>query len=102
MQKIHRAIAACFVALCLFSACSQTPPPPALVTVPNVAGELVPQAEAALQAAGLRSESRVEGPCPGCPIVNAPPTPTVLIQTPAAGSHVAKGTVVVLTHRCVC
>ena len=102
-HRMLRAISACFVALCLLAACSQAPPPPTLITVPNVVGEPLPQAEATLQAAGLGSESRVEGPCPACPApVNAPPTPTVLKQTPAAGSHAAKGTVVVLTHYCQC
>jgi beta-lactam-binding protein with PASTA domain len=100
-----RPISSCFViALCLLTACSQTPPPPTLITVPNVVGQPVPQAEAELQAAGLGSDSRVEGPCPACPPLRPvpPPTPTVLRQALAAGSHVAKGTVVVLTYRCVC
>ena len=102
-HRMLRAISACFVALCLLAACSQAPPPPTLITVPNVVGEPLPQAEATLQAAGLGSESRVEGPCPGCPpAINPSPTPTVLRQTPAAGSHAAKGTVVVLTHECQC
>ena len=92
-----RTISACFFALCLLAACTETPPP--LITVPNVVGEPEPQAETDLKSVGLQTDVRMEPPSLACSILRpSPQTPTVVAQTPAAGSKVAAGTVIVLTR----
>ena len=101
-NEMLRTISACFVALSLLAACSQ-PPPQALVTVPDLIGKPLPQAEAELQAAGLRSDAKVGDPRLACsPIIAPSPTPAVSDQKPAPGSKVAKGTVVVLGYPYQC
>jgi hypothetical protein len=94
-----RYIIVCVVALSLLIGCSQTPSP-TLVTVPNVISRPVPQAEAELKAAGLRSAATIEGPCPACPAIFSPSIPAVHDEKPAPGSNVARGTVVVLGYFC--
>ena len=90
-NEMLRTISACFVALSLLAACSQTPPP-ALVTVPDLIGKPLPQAEAELQAAGLRSDAKVGDPRLACsPIIAPSPTPAVSDQKPAPGRKSRKG-----------
>jgi hypothetical protein len=102
-DEMPRVISACFViALCLLTACTPAPPQP-LITVPNVVGAPVPQAETELESLGLQSEIRVGPPSLACSILRpSPRTPTVLAQTPAPGNKVGTGTVIVLTRLYEC
>jgi len=100
-KEMVRSITVCVVALALLIGCNQTPSP-TLVTVPNLIGTSVPQAEAELKGTGLRSDATMEGPCPACPGIFSPPVPAVSEEKPSPGTNVAQGTVVVLGYPCEC
>jgi beta-lactam-binding protein with PASTA domain len=66
--------------------------PPGDVTVPSVIGDTTAQALQALQAAGLTLGTVGSALDPTCDNIG-----TVMLQRPAAGSHVSRGTSVSIT-----
>ena len=103
-----RGLATCLTALSLVAACTESPPPAPrqlLVSVPNVVGTSLGQAESQLKSAGLDAANDLEEPCPGCPPQQAeranqfPLTQLVQDQQPTAGIRVKQGTIVHL-HAC--